>query len=100
MAKLQSVLCFLNTRLKNHPAPEPPAKSNNGFARPEVVARALGYSDREQAIAKDVLNQFVWRHAAPPDATVIQASAVQPPEEDASSGAEDERDLDDLEAAS
>jgi len=100
MAKLQSVLCFLNTRLKNHPAPEPPAKSNNGFARPEVVARALGYTDREQAIAKDVLGQFVWRHAATSETTVIQASPAQSPEEDASSREEDEHDMDDLEAAS
>ena len=100
MAKQQSVLCFLNTRLKNHPAPEHPAKSGKGFARPEAVARALGYTDREQAIAKDVLNQFVWRHATPPDATVSQTSAVKPSEEDASSREEDERDLDDLEAAS
>lgn len=100
MAKRQSVLCFLNTRLKNHPAPEHPAKPSKGFARPEAVARALGYTDREQAVAKDVLGQFVWRHAAPPDATVSQTSAAQPPEEDANNGAEDERALDDLDAAS
>ena len=87
-------------RFENHTRPEIPAKSNNGFARPEAVARALGYSDREQAIAKDILGQFVWRYAAPSETTVTQASPVRSPEEDASSREEDERDLDDLKAAS
>jgi hypothetical protein len=87
MAKQSIVLRLQNPRSQNHPAPEFPAKSSRGFARPEVVARALGYTDREQAIARDVLNQFVWRQAA------------QPPDQD-TSGEEDERTLDDLEAAS
>jgi prophage antirepressor-like protein len=36
----------------------------NGFATPEAVARALGYTEKEQAIANEVLKRFVWRKAA------------------------------------
>jgi hypothetical protein len=60
----------------------------NGFARPEAVARALGYTEKEQAVADDILKRFVWRYAA------------QPAEENTNAGGEDSFAADDLEAAS
>jgi len=100
MAKQSLFIRSQNPRSENHPAPEHPERSGKGFVRPELVARALGYTDREQAIANDVLKQFVWRHVAPSEATVSQPSAAQPLEEDASGREGDNRTLDDLEAAS
>jgi hypothetical protein len=35
-----------------------------GAAPVEVVARALGYTQKELLLAADVLNRFAWRHPA------------------------------------
>ena len=92
MAKQSIIHRFEINRPKNHARPEIP-ESGNGFARPEAVARALGYTEKQEALAMDVLQRFTWRHSG-------ASSAAQPSEEDASDREAEKRDPDDLEAAS
>jgi hypothetical protein len=77
----------INFFLKNFTGQADPAHGN-GFATPEAVARALGYTEKEQALANDVLKSFVWRHVA--QSQVENPNASQKVKFDA----------DDLEAAS
>lgn len=60
---------------KNGAGPMAPAGQRNGFAPAEAVARALGYTAKEQALAGDVLERFVWRYAAQPSAEEVNSSA-------------------------
>jgi hypothetical protein len=61
--------------LKNGARPMVPAGHGNGVAPAEAVARALGYTAKEQALAGEVLKRFVWRYVAQPSAEEVNSSA-------------------------
>jgi hypothetical protein len=42
------------------------AGQGNGIASANEVGRVLGYTEKEQVLARDVLKGFNWRHVAQP----------------------------------
>jgi hypothetical protein len=76
--------------VENHVRPDAFPRHGSSFARPEVVARALGFTEKEKALAREMPERFTWRY-----------STAHPPEEqDANVRGDEKRAPDDLEAAS
>ena len=63
------------TRAVSETCAVPPRVESAGAAPLEVLARLLGYTERELALASNVLSQFAWRHA--PNSAHASAPAAE-----------------------
>ena len=67
----------LSKSLKNRPAATVREEPRVGAAPVEVVARALGYTEKELLLAGNVLNGFAWRYPAEPSRKNVNSTETE-----------------------